>query len=123
MHGYETRESRKLTLCAQITWELGTQNFLDGYYTSKKLAEKAAWDFIENEKPHFSLTTLCPPFVFGPPEQEVSSLDQLNTSAAVMYKLFTGETQTVENGEFIWVDVRDLALAHVLAIVSPSFRI
>lgn len=37
-----------------------------------------------------------------------------------MYKLFTGETQKVENPEFIWVDVRDLALAHVLAIEKDA---
>lgn len=46
-----------------MTWEEGTKDFVDGYYTSKKLAEKAAWDFMENEKPHFALTTLCPPYV------------------------------------------------------------
>jgi nucleoside-diphosphate-sugar epimerase len=48
---------------------------------SKKLAEKAAWDFIEEKKPHFALTTILPPMVFGPPLQPIKSLDSLNTSS------------------------------------------
>lgn len=33
---------------------------------SKAFAEKAAWQFMEKEKPDFSLTTICPTLVFGP---------------------------------------------------------
>jgi nucleoside-diphosphate-sugar epimerase len=37
-----------------------------GYRASKTFAEKAAWDFIEQEKPNFSISTINPPMVFGP---------------------------------------------------------
>lgn len=33
------------------------------YATSKKLAERAAWDFVEKEKPHFSLASFQPPMI------------------------------------------------------------
>jgi len=37
-----------------------------GYRASKTFAERAAWDFVKNEKPNFSLATINPPMVFGP---------------------------------------------------------
>ncbi|KAG9018648.1 methylglyoxal reductase (NADPH-dependent) gre2 [Tulasnella sp. 427] len=101
-----------------ITREQGLQDPAVGYTASKKLAEEAAWDFVKKQKPSFSLTTICPPMVYGPPEQEVTDLSKLNTSAADMYALFTGQKEA-SNQAWIWVDVRDVALAHVLAIVSP----
>jgi len=33
------------------------------YVGAKCLAEKAAWDFVDNEKPDFRLVTLTPPLV------------------------------------------------------------
>lgn len=58
--------------------------------------------------------------VYGPPEQEVTDLSKLNTSAADMYSLFCDQKEA-SNQAWIWVDVRDVALAHVLALVStPS---
>ncbi|KAG8908991.1 methylglyoxal reductase (NADPH-dependent) gre2 [Tulasnella sp. 403] len=84
-----------------ITYEEGLNNSVNGYYASKKLAEKAAWDFVEREKPGFALTTLCPPMVYGPPEQEVTSMSNLNTSAADVYKIYNGKSQS-HGGVFIW---------------------
>lgn len=39
---------------------------MSGYRASKTFAEKAAWDFVEKEKPNFALATINPPMVFGP---------------------------------------------------------
>lgn len=50
------------------------------YCASKALAEKAAWDFVEREKPRFTLTTVCPPMIIGPPEQVITSFSRLNES-------------------------------------------
>jgi hypothetical protein len=33
---------------------------------SKAFAEKAAWEFVEKEKPSFTLATILPTLVFGP---------------------------------------------------------
>ncbi|KAF8610163.1 ketoreductase [Ceratobasidium sp. AG-I] len=89
-----------------------------GYGVSKTLAEKAAWDFVEAEKPEFTLTTLCPPFVLGPAEQ-VTNVDRLNESTGMIYAAFVGKAAVPMSG-YVWVDVRDIALAHVLAIESPA---
>ncbi|KAG8748738.1 methylglyoxal reductase (NADPH-dependent) gre2 [Ceratobasidium sp. 414] len=80
-------------------------------------AEKAAWEFMKTHRPNFALTTLCPPFVFGPAEQ-VTRTDRLNESIGQIYAAFEGKAQVPLSG-YVWVDVRDVALAHVLAIESP----
>lgn len=66
-----------------ITWEGGLDNAINGYRASKKLAEKAAWEFVEREKPNFSIATINPPLVLGPPKPYISSLENLNTSNEV----------------------------------------
>ncbi|QRV98032.1 NADPH-dependent methylglyoxal reductase GRE2 protein [Ceratobasidium sp. AG-Ba] len=84
------------------------------YRGSKKLAEKAAWDFIENEKPGFDL-------VYGPALQEVTSLDQLNHSSTAFYAVFSGKDKELKQAPvWIWVDVRDVAKAHLAAIETPE---
>lgn len=57
---------------------------------SKTFAERAAWDFIEKEKPNFDLVTLCPPLVFGPVIHSLKSLDGLNTSNKRIWSLMSG---------------------------------
>ncbi|KAG8909008.1 methylglyoxal reductase (NADPH-dependent) gre2 [Tulasnella sp. 403] len=102
-----------------VTYEEGLMNLVDGYYASKTLAEKAAWDFLENEKPHFALTTFCLPMVCGPPEHEIPGVQHLNSSAAVIYNIFNGTSRNHGN-VYLWVDVRDVALAHTLALGTEA---
>jgi nucleoside-diphosphate-sugar epimerase len=49
-----------------ITREQAEENAMSGYRASKTFAEKAAWDFVEKEKPNFTVATINPPMVFGP---------------------------------------------------------
>jgi nucleoside-diphosphate-sugar epimerase len=85
-----------------------TNNARGAYSLSKKLAEKAAWDFVETEKPAFSITTLNPPMVYGPPAQDFESIDKLNTSSKDIYRLINGSEKTVPaTGLPAYVDVRD----------------
>ena len=42
-----------------ITEEEAIQNPMNGYRASKTFAEKAAWDFVEKEKPNFTIATVC----------------------------------------------------------------
>ena len=88
-----------------------------GYRASKTFAEKAAWEFIEKEKPNFTLSTMCPPLVFGPILPYLQTLDNLNTSNQRTAAIITGKAKEAvpPTGAFLWVDVRDLALAHVRA--------
>ncbi|KAF4634980.1 hypothetical protein G7Y89_g3122 [Cudoniella acicularis] len=97
-----------------------------GYYATKTLAERAAWDFIEIEKPSFDLTTLLPVAVVGPVHTPVKSPAQVEKSAAqFVYSLFNGTRKTAEAAEadyfvFSHIDVRDLARAHVQSLTLPA---
>lgn len=44
------------------------------YAASKALAERAAWDFVEKEKPSFDLSVINPVYNFGPFIHEVSEV-------------------------------------------------
>lgn len=98
-----------------VTWEQAISNPIHGYRGSKTFAEKAARDFVEQEKPNFVLSTVNPSFVFGP--QAFDALgDVLNTSSEIINNLLKlgpdGEIPPTIGG---FVDVRDVALAHLVA--------
>jgi nucleoside-diphosphate-sugar epimerase len=44
-----------------MTREDADESPMMGYRASKTFAEKAAWDFVEKEKPNFTLATINPP--------------------------------------------------------------
>ncbi|KAI0472296.1 NAD dependent epimerase/dehydratase [Xylaria cf. heliscus] len=92
------------------------------YRVSKTLAEKAAWDFKEKEKPNFDIVTINPPFVFGPVVHHLSTLADINTSNGNMVALIVGrwKTEIPPTGVHLWVDVRDVAKAHVAAQEKPE---
>ncbi|KAH7118494.1 hypothetical protein EDB81DRAFT_667914, partial [Dactylonectria macrodidyma] len=89
---------------------------------SRTFAEKAAWEFLEKEKPAFTLSTILPPLVFGPVSQRVNSANSLNTSNQFIYGFIAGPAK----GEIpptinpIFADVRDVAFAHVAAMEKPE---
>ena len=84
----------------------------------KTFAEKAAWDFVEKEKPNFDIATINPPLVLGPIVHYLNSLEAINTSNQRVRDFIQGQMKDkiTPTGTFIWVDVRDVALAHVKAI-------
>lgn len=105
-----------------ITQEQATENPMTGYRASKVFAEKAAWEFVEKEKPNFSLSTMCPPLVLGPIVHYLNSLDALNTSNQRTRDIIQGKAkkEIAPTGTYLWIDVRDLARAHVLAMEKSS---
>lgn len=91
------------------------------YCASKTFAERAAWEFVEKNKPNFSVTTICPPMVYGPSGSVISSLDHLNTSMADIYRLMNGSEKTVPDTAFFgFCDVRDVGEAHARAYESAE---
>ncbi|OCK82210.1 NAD(P)-binding protein [Lepidopterella palustris CBS 459.81] len=105
-----------------ITLEEAIVNPINGYRASKTFAEKAAWEFVEKEKPKFSIATINPPMVFGPVVHTIKSLDELNTSNERIRDALLGKMkdQIPDTGVCIWVDVRDVAAAHVAAMEVPD---
>jgi nucleoside-diphosphate-sugar epimerase len=63
-----------------------------------------------------------PPLVLGPVAHNLVSLSALNTSNERIRDLITGaaKDRCPPTGNYLFVDVRDLALAHVLAIEKPD---
>jgi nucleoside-diphosphate-sugar epimerase len=79
-------------------------------------------DFVKDEKPSFSITTLCPPMIYGPPIHSPASLSELNESNAQLWKFISAgkDADVPEAHTPLYVDVRDIALAHVLALENPK---
>jgi nucleoside-diphosphate-sugar epimerase len=91
-----------------ITEDEAMANASGGYKGSKTFAERAAWEFVEKEKPGFTLTTMNPPLVLGPIEPKLQGLESLNTSNQRIRNIVQGKAkeEIPETGTFLWVDVR-----------------
>lgn len=85
------------------------------YCASKALAEKAAWDFVAQRTPGFTVATVCPPMIYGPVEHD-ADLTKLNTSIADIYRFMDGSATAPGPTAFpTFADVRDVAEAHLRA--------
>lgn len=92
---------------------------LMAYCASKTYAERAAWNFVKERKPNFTLSTVLPSYVFGPQAYEVK--DTLNLSSELVQnflKLKPTDSLPELNGSF--VDVRDTAAAHLVAFENDE---
>ncbi|XP_022864925.1 cinnamoyl-CoA reductase 1-like [Olea europaea var. sylvestris] len=83
------------------------------YPLSKTLAEEAAWNFADENG--IDLTILHPGFVIGPLLQPTLNL----TSEDILNFIKEGR-EIFPNGIYRYVDVRDVAQAHILAFENPS---
>ncbi|OKL58466.1 hypothetical protein UA08_05977 [Talaromyces atroroseus] len=104
------------------TWEQAISGTMT-YRASKIYAERAAFEFIVKEKPSFDLVTINPCLVFGPPPRHLTSLDALNTSNHRTRDLVLGNNRdkiTPTGPLFLFVDVRDVATAHINALENPE---
>ncbi|THC87523.1 hypothetical protein EYZ11_013032 [Aspergillus tanneri] len=105
-----------------VTWDdiESPENSLgqSGYRTSKTLAEKEAWEFMKKESPRFTLTVMNPSLILGPVAASLASLQDVNTSNQRIRDFITGASKEKcpPTGSQFWVDVRDAALAHALAV-------
>lgn len=90
------------------------------YRGSKKFAELEAWNFVKEQKPGFDLVALCPPMTFGPVVHPVSSVEKLNESNAMLWKIASGANPLPVARVPFWIDVRDLAIAHVEALLKSE---
>lgn len=102
-----------------LTWEDGAtaSDAALAYRASKIVAEQAAWNFVKEKNPHFDITIICPTMVFGPlvSTKLLGSIDSLNLSNTIVWNVATSDTIPPTKGP-VWVDVRDLAYAHVKAL-------
>lgn len=80
------------------------------YYLSKTMAERAAWTFVERERPSFDLVAMNPFMIMGP-----SLGPGLNVSNKIVADLVNGVYPGILSMTWGIVDVRDVAHAHVRA--------
>ena len=96
-------------------WTDADEPGLATYRRSKVLAERAAWDYVASGTRGFELTTVLPAAVFGPP-LSAATLGSLQVIAA----LLNGSAIAIPRLGLEVVDVRDVAAAHVLAMMAPA---
>ena len=85
------------------------------YNFSKVLAEKKAWEMAEQAD--WDLVVMNPSFVMGPPLSKNSKSESLN----FMNNLLTGKMKTgVPELNFGFVDVRDVAYAHIYGLENEA---
>lgn len=97
------------------------------YPASKKLAEEAAWNFVKEGKGNFELVTLVPGVILGPvfDPKQIEDPETLNFSTWQIYNMLLKpgvKSSDPVPPTSIWqyVDVRDLARAHLLAVTKPE---
>ncbi len=72
-----------------------------GYNASKKLAEKAAWKFMEDNKPAFDLAVINPDIVIGPMLHPVPGPSNVNeTNRFAIYNFLDGTHNAIEPVKF-----------------------
>ncbi len=87
------------------------------YYYSKTLAERAGWSFIKENNPSFDLVVINPFLVIGPSHSKA-----VNPSNQVFVDILGGTYPGIMSVAWGFVDVRDVALAHVLAMETQGAK-
>ena len=106
----------KKAICDLNDWTDISKN-VGAYIKSKTIAEKAAWDFVDNHTDDlFSMTTINPGMVFGP----LLSSDMNGISANLISKMITGKFPALPDIYFTVVDVRDVAKIHVQSLANKE---
>ena len=95
----------------------GEDSGITPYAKSKTLAEKAAWNFVEELDPDkkFDFTVINPVGVFGP-----MLTKDIGTSNSLVSRLINGELPACPATHMGYVDVRDVAKAHVFSMLNSS---
>ncbi|MEI8384508.1 MAG: aldehyde reductase [Nitrosomonadaceae bacterium] len=89
---------------------------LTAYQKSKTLAERAAWQFVDQpDNVHLEMAVINPGFVFGPVMDT-----EFRSSSEPIRKLMLREVPGVGRIMFPLADVRDVATAHLKAMVHPD---
>jgi len=85
------------------------------YFRSKTYAEKAAWEFIDNDQSGLELSVVCPGAILGPVLEK-----DFGTSANLVIKTIDGSNPALPKIGFDCVDVRSVAELLILAMEKPE---
>lgn len=117
MYDYRKRVNVTESLWNDVTYEEAKTNSGFLYGGSKTFAEKGAWEFIDKEKPSFTLTTVNPVYVFGPLAFDDDAVDSFTSSSSYLPQVLkTKKNESVFEAKGTGVDVRDVVALHIAAV-------
>ncbi|HJL18955.1 MAG TPA: aldehyde reductase [Sandaracinaceae bacterium LLY-WYZ-13_1] len=108
-------EPRDDHVFTEADWNERSSLTRNPYYFSKAEAERAAWRFVEEQSPGFDLVVINPYMVLGP-----SLGPSLNTTNQLFRDILQGVYPGIMSLSWGFVDVRDVARAHVLAMETDE---
>jgi dihydroflavonol-4-reductase len=85
------------------------------YAESKTRAEREAWALVEREGQRERLAVINPAAILGPLLD-----DDPGTTGSLILRMLSGGIPMVPNVILEYVDVRDVAAAHIAAMISPE---
>jgi dihydroflavonol-4-reductase len=115
--GAVTDEPESDRVFTESDWNTTSRLDRNPYHLSKTLAERAAWDFVVRQRPHFDLVVINPFMVIGP-----SLGSGVNASNQLLVDLLGGRYPAIFDLSWAMVDVRDVAEAHIRAGEVPATR-
>ena len=110
--GYSPKPDAEYT---EADWTDPDTPGLAPYPRSKAIAERTAWNFIENEGGQTELVVINPTFILGP-----TLTTQARSSLYLIKAMLDGTTPAVPRQRFGVADVRDVADIHIRAMASPE---
>ena len=108
--------SREKEVYTEEDWS-SVDGEISPYAKSKTLAEKAAWEFVENleESKKFELTVINPVAVTGP-----MLTSDIGSSNDFLLKLVSGSMPACPKIHMGYIDVRDVAKAHIFSMTEEK---
>ena len=100
------------------TWTDINSKYVTPYQRSKTIAEKAAWDFYNNQdnSNKMELAVINPGGVMGP---QLGN-DLGGASTQIVSQLISGKFPMIPALSFPFIDVRDVAILHLKAMTTPE---
>ena len=100
------------------TWTDINSKYVTPYQKSKTIAEKAAWDFYNNQDSNnrIELAVINPGGVMGP---QLGN-DLGGASTQIVSQLISGKFPMIPALSFPFIDVRDVAILHLKAMTTPD---
>jgi len=96
-------------------WSDTSNDKMTFYSKSKTLAERAAWDYVNDNDVSYKLTVINPVGVLGP-----SLSDDVGISNSMVLRMLNGSMPALAKIHIGIVDVRDVAKAHILALKNTD---
>jgi dihydroflavonol-4-reductase len=109
------RPSTPQTPWTEADWTDGNDTSRTPYVRSKTLAEQAAWEHVRSAVAEDRLAVVNPGAIIGP-----ALNDDHSYSLQAIQRLVNGSMPAAPRLGFTFVDVRDVAELHLLAMTSPA---